>query len=232
MKWIMSAALVAFLLVGPGFAAEQQPQLSVTGEGVVEAAPDMATVSLGVYSEARTADAALAENNRNMAAVLEGLRAAGIAERDLQTSGLSLNPRWDNRSNSNNRPQIVGFMASNQLSVRVRDLGSLGALLDQLVGTGANRLNGVTFGLQDPRPLQDEARAAAVKDAMAKAALYAEAAGVKLGPIQSLSEAGGASPQPMAMARMEMAMASDAVPIAAGELSLRAQVSMVFAIGD
>ncbi|MBT8408530.1 MAG: SIMPL domain-containing protein [Alphaproteobacteria bacterium] len=230
---ILALGLAAVLtLSAPLHADQPDRQITVTGEGVVEAAPDMATVSLGVVSEARTAAAALRANSEDMAAILARLTEAGIADRDMQTSGLSVNPRWDNRSTSGGRPQITGFVASNQLTVRVRDLAALGGLLDSLVGEGANTLGGVGFGLQEPRPLQDEARRRAVSDARARAGLYTEAAGVTLGEVISIDEMGGGVPRPQALGRMEMALSADAVPVAGGELSLRAQVRMVFALAD
>lgn len=231
---LLALGLAAVLaLSAPLHADDPARQITVTGEGVVEAAPDMATVSLGVVTEARTAAAALRANSEDMAAILSRLAEAGIADRDMQTSGLSVNPRWDNRSTSGGRPQITGFVASNQLTVRVRELAALGGLLDTLVGEGANNLGGISFGLQEPRPLQDEARRRAVADARARASLFAEAAGVTLGAVISIDELGGGMPRPQVLGRMEMALSADAVPVAAGELSLRAQVQMVFALaGD
>ncbi len=192
-------ALVTF----PALAAETPPPtISVTGEGRVEAAPDMATVALGVQTDALTAAAAMAENSAKLAAVIDRLKAAGIEPRDIQTSGLSLGPRYDYSQQDGTPPKLVGYSASNMVTVRVRALDSVGGVLDGVVSGGANTLNGLSFGMADDRPLMDAARKEAVADAAAKAALYAEAAGVKLGRVMSIAEAGGyAPPRPMAMCR-------------------------------
>ena len=158
------------------------------------------------------------------------LAAAGVASADMQTSNLSLSPLWDNSRNSSpgNRPEITGYLASNMITVRVRRLDDLGEILDTVVESGANAFQGLSFGLQNPRPAQDAARLAAVQEAMRKAALYAGAAGLTLGPVLELNETGDAAPRPAELARMAM---SEAVPVARGEVSVRAQVSMVFAVG-
>lgn len=225
----MLKLLRIFLIVaitGPVLADDAR-RISVSGTGVVAAAPDMATVSLGVIVVEETAQAALRGNSQQMAAVLDLLTQTGVAPRDVQTSQLSLQPRWDRQQSSNAAPDIIGYQASNQVAVRVRDLDALGSVLDALTQAGANRINGVTFGLQNPRPLQDEARRLAVTDARSKAMLYTEAAGVSLGDVMTLSESGGMTPRPMAMSRMSDA---ESVPIAEGELEIRASVSVVFAI--
>ena len=201
--------------------------ITVTGEGVIEAAPDIATISLGVTTEGKTAVEAMAANSAALAAVLDRLRAAGIEERDLQTSNLTLNPNWVGYDNGKT-PTISGYTASNMLTVRVRALASLGTVLDSAITDGANTLNGVTFGLAEPRPALDAARKEAVADAVARAALLVEAAGAKLGKVVSIAESGGFA-QPMPMFRME-ASADSAVPVAGGEVGLTASVTMVFEI--
>ncbi|MDZ4136162.1 MAG: SIMPL domain-containing protein [Paracoccaceae bacterium] len=220
---------IALQAAGPAL-AQQRPAITVTGEGRVDAAPDVATISLGVTTEGATATQAMAANSAELARVLANLRAAGIAERDLQTSGLSLNPNW-NSSAPGMSPVIAGYVASNMLSVRVRALDTLGAVLDAAVKDGANALNGVSFGLADPAPALDEARRRAVADARARAVLLTGAAGVNLGAVMSITEGGGyAAPQPMF--RLERSMAADAVPVAAGEVSISAQVTIVWEIGS
>lgn len=226
------AAVVALPLVAYGLPARAETapppaRITVTGEGRVDAAPDLATISLGVTTEAKSAAGALAANSTAMAAVLERLRAAGIAERDLQTSGLSVNPVWTGYDQSGRKPEIAGFQAANVLSVRVRALDSLGAVLDAAVKDGANTLNGLSFGMAEPQPLLDEARKRAVADARRKAELMAAAAGVRLGAVESISEAGGYQP-PMPQFRAESAMAAEAVPVAQGEVSLAASVTVVW----
>lgn len=202
--------------------------ITVTGEGQVDVRPDMATITLGVETVADSANTALAENTAATSQVLEHLKAAGVAAKDMQTSDLTLGPRWD-------RPQdgpekVTGFVASNLVTVRVRDLNKLGGVLDAVVKNGANRFQGLQFGLSDPAPSRDAARRAAVADALARAKLYSEAAGLPLGPVQSLTEGfSGGGPRPM------MRMAADsasAVPLAEGEVSVTANVSMVFRLGE
>ncbi|NHX27200.1 SIMPL domain-containing protein, partial [Escherichia coli] len=154
-----------------------------------------------------------------------------IADADLQTSNLSLNPLWKNRSySSGEAPEIDGFAASNMLAVRVRDLTALGGVLDRVVGLGANSFNGLNFGLVDMQPAQDDARRAAVADALRKAQLYADAAGVNLGAVISINESGGYGPRPEFLEQSMRASAD--VPIEAGELEITASVTIVFAIGE
>lgn len=200
------------------------PQISVTGEGEVAAAPDLATITLGVTTEARTAAEALAANSAALAAVVANLKAAGIEPRDIQTTGLSLNPVWSGYSD---RPQrIEKFQAVNGVTVRVRDIARTGAVLDAAVKDGANTLNGLSFGMADPRPLLDEARARAVADARRRAELLAAAAGVTLGRVLTIGEAGGYAP-PAPMYRSD-AMVAAAPPVEGGEVTIRAQVTVVW----
>lgn len=225
------AALAALIIATSPIAAlaHDGGRITVTGEGQVSGAPDMATVSLGVTTQAKTAAEAMAANSVQLGLVLERLRGAGIEERDLQTSGLSLNPDWQ-QPEGETQPRIVGYVASNMLTVRVRAIDTLGAVLDKAVVDGANTFNGVSFGLSDPKPALDEARKAAVADAMARAKLLTEAAGLKLGPVISITE-GGNPGGPMPMFRMDAA-AAPAVPVAAGEVATTASVTIVFSLAD
>jgi len=221
------------LLALPAFAEDALPAvISVTGEGRVEAPPDMATVSLGVQTDADTASAAMAENAAKLTAVIERLKAAGIEARDIQSSGLSLGPRYDYGKQDGTPPAVVGYSASTMVTVRVRALDDLGGVLDGVVADGANTLNGLSFGVAEDRPLIDEARRRAVADAAAKAALYAEVAGVKLGRVRTISEAGGpAQPLPMALGAAPFAKEAS-MPIAPGELSISAAISIVYEIAE
>lgn len=204
------------------------PTITVNGEGQVSARPDMATVTLGVETVGASANTALAENTAATAKMLDTLKSAGIAAKDMQTSDLTLGPRWEQPQQG--EAKVVGFVASNNVTVTVRDLNKLGSVLDAVVQNGANTFQGLRFGLADPKPNADAARKAAVADAMARAHLYAEAAGVKLGPVQSLTESfTGQSPRPM----MRMAADSGAgVPLAEGEVSVNANVTVVFRLGE
>lgn len=222
-------ALITALWAFPAMADDDLRLITVTGLGEVSAAPDMARVTLGVSEEARTANEALTATSVTMTAIMAQLSEGGIASEDMQTTGLNLSPRYHHSSNS--APEITGYVAQNMLLIEVTDLEALGPVMDAVVAAGANRFHGLTFDMQEPRPLQDEARRAAVADAREKAALYAEAAGVTLGPLQSLGEADiAAGPQPV---MMEMArMASDAVPIAEGEVTLSARVTVTYVIAE
>lgn len=202
------------------------PVITVTGEGAVDLPPDMATIRTGVVTQARTAAEALDANSAAMAEVLTLLREAGIAERDLQTSGLSLMPLRDDRSGTA-APPPVRFVARNGVTVRVRDLATLGPVLDRVVQGGANTFDGLDFGLADPAAALAEARLKAVADARLKAETYAGAAGLGLGPVQLIADQSGFV-QPMEIRMAASAM--DAVPIAAGEVSVRASVTMTWTL--
>lgn len=212
--------------------AEELPRfVSVTGEGSVLVTPDMATISVGVETQGETAGAALRANSEAMAKVIAVLKGAGIDEKDIQTQAINLNPVWDqNLTNEQGGSVISGYAASNIVGIRVVELAKLGDVLDKVSAAGANTFNGISFGLVDPKPATDEARKAAVADARARAQLYVNAAGVKLGPVISISESpvsfGG--PVPGAMLRMEAD--SMAVPVASGEMNVTAQVGVVFGV--
>ena len=207
--------------VAQNTAAPAAATITVTGEGVVLAAPDMATISLGVTSTAKTAKAAMDENSTALGTVLEALKAAGIEARDLQTSGLSLQPNWTNSSSGQNT--IDGYAARNQLTVTVRALPTLGTVLDAAVKDGANTLDNVSFGVADPAPLLDEARLRAVADARHRAEVVTGAAGVRLGQITTMTEFGGAAgPRGGAMLRASM----ESVPVEGGEVSFAVNVSI------
>ena len=229
----LGGALVALALTMPtGAAAEAHVdgptrEISVTGTGEVSAAPDMSIITLGVAAEAPVASDALAETSRQMQAILAALEAAGVAPGDVQTSGLSLQPLYRDRGVE--PVTEAGFQALNRVTVTLRDIAATGTILDLLVReSGANRIDGVRFGLSDPRPLEDAARRLAVEEARRKAELFAEAAGVTLGPVMGLVEqGGGGGPVPMAEARFSM---QADVPVAQGELTISSSVAMRFAV--
>ena len=226
---IVCVMLAALALAGPAWSQEEQPRvIIVSGEGRAEAIPDMASLRLGVVTEAEVAGEAIAANSEAMAQVLDRLTGLGIADRDLQTSSFSVSPRYSDSSNGGRR-EIVGYAVSNLLTVRVRDLGRLGEVMDAVAQDGANRFDGLSFGLQDPDKALEQARLLAVADGRAKAELFAEAAAVSLGELLTLSEA-GATPRPLSMARAEMAMDSAPVPIAQGEIEVSASVTLTYAI--
>jgi uncharacterized protein len=214
------------LALAQGAAAETTRTITVTGEGTVQATPDQATISLGVTTTNETAVDALAANSSAVAEVIAQLKAAGVADGDLQTSNLSLNPNWSNYE-SVSGSAISGYTASNLLNVRVRDLDALGSILDAAVSDGANTMNGITFGLADPTPVMNEARAKAVADATARATVLVTAAGGTLGPITTITES-GVFPGPGPMFRE----AASAVPIESGEVGMTASVTVTFEIAD
>lgn len=206
------------------------PTITVTGEGNIAAAPDLATIQIGVTTTGDTAAEALAANTASMDAVMARLAEAGILAADLQTSGLSVNPNWTGYdSSSSGGPAISGYTASNTLSVKVRAIDALGGVLDASVSDGANTLNGLVFGLNDPKPVLNEARKAAVADARARAELLAMAAGVKLGSIVSITEA-SYMPGPIVM--YEKSALDAAVPVAGGEVGYSASVTVVWQLTE
>lgn len=224
---VLAAGLAAAMAVqaAPAMAETAKPRITVTGEGRVDARPDMAVITLGVATQDETAAAALAANSARLAAVLAQLKAAGVAERDLQTSGLTLGPRLD-YSRDGQPPRVTGYEVSNQVTVRVRDLAALGGILDKAVGDGANTFHGLSFGLADSAAALDAARVQAVQEAARKAAMMAEAAGVRLGTVAEMSESGG-GPEPVPMYRKgAVAMAAEAVPVEGGEVSYTVSVTV------
>lgn len=222
----LSLSTALALLFAQSAYAQAQRTITVTGEGIVETNPDQATISLGVTTNADTAVAALAANSDAMEKMMTQLAAAGVAAADLQTSNLSLNPNWSGYDSSSVQT-IAGYVASNMLNVRVRDLDALGAILDAAVSDGANTMNGITFGLAEPNPVMNEARSRAVADATSRATVLAMAAGASLGPIVSITE-GGTYPGPAPMFRAQ----DSSVPIATGELAMTASVTVTFGIVD
>jgi len=217
----------------------QRPRITVTGEGEAAAAPDMAILSLVVMQEKPTAREALTASNEAMAKVLDALKKAGIAERDLQTSGFSIDPRYVYPENKDNTqppkaPQIVGYAVSNSLTVRVRDLKKVGEILDQSVTLGVNQGGNITFTNDKPEAVIDEARKKAVASAIAKAKTLTEAAGVGLGRVIEISEQSFTPrPVPMAARGKMMAMeASDSVPVATGENTYNVNVNVTFELKD
>ena len=236
-KQRLQALAMACLVAAPigmmAMAAEAAGKITVTGQGMVPAVPDMATIMLGVTSQSETAQAAMAANSASVAAILAQLTAAGLQDRDIQTSGLSLNPQFDyNQSNDGTLPQILGYVATNNVTVRVRALDGLGQVLDRVIQNGANTFNGLTFGLAEPEPVMDAARKLAVADARRKAELYAAAAGVRLGQVLTIAEAGGyAEAQPMFRMAADSA-AAGSVPVASGEIGVTATVTIEYELTE
>lgn len=207
-----------------------QPEttLSLSATGSVTRAPDIAFITAGVQTEGETASAALSENAARMNGVFDALRSTGIADRNIQTSNFSISPNYDYSSTRSAR--LVGYTATNTVTAKVTDLEALGQTVDSLVRAGGNTLNGITFGLEDDSEARDEARNIAMQTAIARAELYAEAAGYRIARIVSISEGGGSTPpMPMMMARAQADFSSAAPsPVSSGELDLAITVNVVF----
>jgi uncharacterized protein YggE len=200
--------------------------LSAAGETAI--APDMATITLGVQSDGASAAAALSANGTAMNKVIAALKKAGLADRDIQTSNLNVNPQYAYEQNQ--PPRLTGYQASNQVTILARDLSKLGQTIDAAASAGATTVSGISFGLQNPQKAEDEARVKAVAALKAKSDLYARATGYKVVRLVSLNESGGytPAPQPMpvfAMAKREMA---DSTSISGGELKVRVEVSATY----
>ena len=207
--------------------------ITVQGIGNIVVAPDQAMISGGVISEAATAAEALAANSKALAGVVEKLKAAGVAEKDMQTNGFSVQPKYTDYGKTDKAPVIDGYQVSNSISIKVRDMAKLGELLDAMVASGSNAINGVSFIVSDADKRSDDARKAAVADARRKAELYATAAGVKLGKVLSMSEGGAAVPQPMYRMAPMAAMSAEAMPpMLSGEETLSASVTIVYELAN
>ena len=209
--------------------------LTVSADGRSVRTPDLAVFTAGVTSQAKTAGAALTANAADMNRVVAALKRAGIADRDIQTSNLSLNPvyaqpvRLPDGNYEQGEQKIVGYNVNNTVTVRQRKLSEFGRVIDTLVEAGANQVNGPSFQMDEPDAATDEARLAAMKKARARADLYAKAAGLRVGRILSISETGGYNPgPPVLFARMAADSAPAPSPVAAGEIQLNANVTVLF----
>jgi uncharacterized protein YggE len=231
-----ACALVFALAVAASAAARAEapppPAVTVAGEGSVSAAPDIAIVTIGVVTQGPTAAAALKANAAAMSKALAALKEARVEDRDVATSGLAVQPQYDYpRDGSTARAQrISGYEARNAVTLRARDIGRLGELIDRLVQAGSNQIDGLAFDFADRAAKLDDARRAAVADARRKAELYATSAGATLGPVLSIDETmeDGGPPQPFA--RRMKAADTAATPLASGEQELKARVTMRFGL--
>lgn len=229
---LFAAALPAAAQAPVGEAQFHATTLNLSAYGEVQRTPDQATISLGVTTEAPTAVEAMQANSQRMSATVATLKAQGIADRDIQTSGLSLQAQY--AYEQNRPPRLTGYNAANQVTVVVRDLGRLGGVIDRLVQAGANQISGISFGLANPKAAEDEARREAVKALADKAGLYAQATGYHVGRLVSLSESGGYAvppPRPLVMMRMAAAAAPAPPPIETGELKVRVEVNATYELG-
>ncbi|WP_425993883.1 SIMPL domain-containing protein [Caulobacter sp. DWR1-3-2b1] len=239
---IASAALIpaalggAFALASAPAMAQSAPDaafrattFSLAAHGETNVAPDMATITLGVQTDDMTAAGALKANGARMNQVMAALRKAGIADRDIQTSNLNVNPQYVYEQNQ--PPKFNGYQVTNQVTVTVRDLTKLGQAVDATVSAGANTVSGIAFGLQNPQVAEDAARVAAVKALQAKADLYSRATGYKIVRLVNLGEGGGYTPAPpMPMYAMAKRESADSTQVAGGELKVRIDVNATYEV--
>ncbi|MBK8631186.1 MAG: SIMPL domain-containing protein [Sphingomonadales bacterium] len=236
MKSLFAAALAATTLMVPAMCEAQEiaprtisgTRLDLQARGESRVTPDVAVVSAGVLTQSADAGTAMRDNAARMTRVLAALKAAGIADKDIQTQSINLSPQY--RYANNETPVITGYQANNTVTVRFRDIGKSGAVLDALVKQGANQINGPTLTVESPEASQDAARLSAMKILRARAELYAKAASLKVGRILQLSESVDYNPVPMpVMARMASADGGmEKTSIAAGEQGIGVTVNAVF----
>ena len=239
MRTLVAALLIAAALPAAPAAAQTAGQvtqaitgtrLDISATGEVTRVPDLAIISAGVVARSVTAGAALQETADKMEKVIAALRSAGVAERDIQTSSVNLNPEY--RYPENQAPQLVGYSASNQVTVRFHDIRNSGKILDVLVAQGANQISGPNMTIEHPESALDEARVQAIANARARAALYARALGMQVVRVVSISEGGGyyapPPPPPPMPERDGMVMSAARTQIVPGEQKLQVSVAMVF----
>ena len=203
--------------------------ISVTGEGEASATPDIMILNIGVKTEGATAAEALKKNAAQMNATINAIRDGGVAKRDIQTSNLSVNARYD-YPRDGSAPQLTGYQASNSVRVKIREVYKAGRVIDQTVESGANRLNSLSLAFSDEKPLLEKARKNAVDDAHDKAKLYADAASVKLGKVLQISEGGNYSRGPIPVSARLKAADAAATPIATGESTISVNLNVIYAI--
>jgi len=222
MPRILFAFLLATLTAAPLPALALDRLVTVTGTATVAVAPDTAMIRIGVTSQGKNARAASEANAKQMTAVLNAIKANGIDARDIQTSRLSLQPQYD--ASKQGPARLTGFQVTNQVTVRIRDIGKLPAILDHAIAAGANEMSGIEFVVSQQSKLLDQARSEAIADAHRKAMLYVQAAGAKLGRVVAITDE-GASPPPHPVMQ---AVRAGAVPVAPGERTLRASVTVSY----
>jgi uncharacterized protein YggE len=229
---IRTALFTCAIAVAPLSAAAAQQsiagtRLDIVATGEVTRVPDIVRIGTGVVTTAPTASAAIAQNAQRMASVRAALKRAGIADRDIQTSALSLHPEH-RHDNTGRAPTLIGYRASNEVSVRFRDIANTGKIIDALVAQGANQINGPMLSIEKPEAALDEARGAALQKARARAEMYARTLGKRVGRIVSVSEAGGQfRPMPM-MRQAADALEVSGTSIDAGEQSLSVSLTVTF----
>jgi uncharacterized protein len=226
-RYLTLALLIA---AAPALAADPPPRtMTMSGQGIVKAVPDQASLSSGVVSEAKTAAEALCANADAMNAVFATLKKLGLPERAVQTSNFSLAPVYQDVKQAGATVQrLAGYRVSNTVTVTLDDIAKVGTVLDALVSAGSNQVGDIGFFLRDPAALLIKAREAAAKDAIARADTYARAAGVKLGSILAIQESSGALQQPLFRMDKAVMAAAAPTPVAGGEQSVSAEVTITW----
>lgn len=217
---------IAVAALAPLSAQAVERLITVSGEATVAVAPDMAIIRIGVTSQGKTAHEASNTNAKQMTKVLTAIKGTGVADRDVQTSRLSLQPQYD--PNKNGTARLLGFQVTNQVTIKIRDTGKMPVILDTAIAAGANEMSGIEFVVSEQSKLLDQARDDAIADARRKAELYAKAAGAKLGKVMAISEEGSSPPPRPVM----QAMRAGAVPVAPGEQMLRASVTVSYELNN
>jgi uncharacterized protein YggE len=241
-KIIIGIALLV-LIAGSGFVVFNSPanpvqaqqadsqggqrEISVSGTGKVDAQPDMAVVSLGVQTDAKNAKDAMTENATKMQSVIDAVKQSGVDAKDIQTQSIQLQPRYQNQTTAGASPQLVGFTATNIVQVTVRQLNNLGSVLDAAVQAGSNNINGIQFEISNPTTYVDQAREAAMQDALDKAKKLSQLAGVSLGDVFSITET-SASPVPFVQGAVMEAARAASVPVQPGTQTVQVQVNVTW----
>jgi uncharacterized protein YggE len=226
----LGAAMTAHAQSPQAAVASDATLLNISAQAEAQQVPDVAIISTGVVTQAADGNSAMRDNAVQMDKVLAAIKAAGIAERDIRTSGISLNPQY--RYAENQPPTITGYQANNTVSLKVRDISKLGKVLDSLAASGANQINGPTFEIDQPEPLYNQARVAALKKAQAHAQTYAEALGLRVRRIVSVSEGGrGGFAPPMPMMAMRSAKAEMDTSVSPGESTVSISLDVMFELG-
>lgn len=223
MKHLHAFFFALIAAMAPLAAQAAEKLVTVTGQATIAVAPDTVVIRIGVTSDGKTAKEASAANAKRMTAVLAAIKDAGVPERDMRTSRLSLQPQYD--PSKHGAARLLGFRVTNQITIKLHDIARLPAVLDRAIAAGANEMSGIEFMVSEQSRLLDQARDDAIADAHRKAELYARAAGAKLGRVVAITEERAPTPRRPFTA---MRGSADAVPIVPGELTLRATVSVSY----
>ena len=211
---------------------ESQRTITVNGQGKASAPPDMATIETGVVTHGVTAIEALSENNQIMGRIMDILTGHKIPEKDIQTSILNVAPEYKQDERGRVEDKIIGYSVRNQVQVRVRNLNDLGQVIDALVRAGSNQVSGISFGIDDPAKVINQARMKAIADARSRAELYARSAGVSVGKILAINEQSIEWPRAQGAYRTYNLEAVSSVPVATGEQEYNVTIQMIFTIED